>query len=198
MFVNPVNVSKGYEPDMVLLALDLSELETVQGGRLPSKIYNYRQIPTQMLTETEAEEVEDAGTASEDIFVGAMSARFFFSLIFSAYMGDLWSILNSLQVTQLVSLFNVRTPGNLNAFNTYMERVSSIKVFDFDTFILQNIYTPEMIPESLNFQNAGYDTTLFLITARSCIINIITLILLGVVNLLLASVRKCIPHKYLT
>ena len=57
IFVNPVNVSQGYEPDMVLLALDLSELETVQGERLPSKIYNYRQIPTQMLNETEAEQV---------------------------------------------------------------------------------------------------------------------------------------------
>ena len=54
IFVNPVNVSQGYEPDMVLLALDLSELETVQGERLPSTIYNYRQIPTQMLNETEA------------------------------------------------------------------------------------------------------------------------------------------------
>ena len=42
IFVNPVNVSKGYEPDMVFLALDLSELETVEGERLPSAIYNYR------------------------------------------------------------------------------------------------------------------------------------------------------------
>ena len=57
IFVNPVNVSKGYEPDMVFLALDLSELETIQGERLPSKIYNYRQIPTQMLNATEAETV---------------------------------------------------------------------------------------------------------------------------------------------
>ena len=57
-------------------------------------------------------------------------------------MDDLWSILNSLQVTQLVSLFNVRTPGNLNAFNTYLQDASSVTVLNFDTFILQNIYTP--------------------------------------------------------
>ena len=57
-------------------------------------------------------------------------------------MDDLWSILNSLQVTQLVPLFNVRTPGNLNAFNTYLEDASSVTVLNFDTFILQNIYTP--------------------------------------------------------
>ena len=66
-------------------------------------------------------------------------------------MQDLWSILNSLQVTQLVSLFKVRTPGNLNAFNTHFGDATSVKVFDFDTFILHNIYTPEMIPVSLNF-----------------------------------------------
>ena len=63
---------------------------------------------------------------------------------------------------------------------------------------MQNIYTPEMMPESLNFQNAGYDTTLFLITARAVLINIITLILLGFVAILLAAVRKIIPHNRVT
>ena len=95
-FVDPVNVSQGAEPDLVLLVLDLSELETIQGERLPSKIYDYRQIPTQMLNETEAEQVYTAGATSKDIFVGTFSARFVFSMIFSAYMRDLWSILNSL------------------------------------------------------------------------------------------------------
>ena len=43
---------------------------------------------------------------------------------------------------QLVSLLNIKTPGNLNAFNTYFADATSVKVFDFDTFILHNIYTP--------------------------------------------------------
>ena len=49
IFVNPINVSKGDEPDLLLLALDLSELETIQGKKLPSNIKISRQIPTQML-----------------------------------------------------------------------------------------------------------------------------------------------------
>ena len=55
IFVSPINVSKEDEPDLLLLALDLSELETIQGKKLPSNIKISRQIPTQMLNETEAE-----------------------------------------------------------------------------------------------------------------------------------------------
>ena len=39
IFVNPISVSKGDEPDLLLLALDLSELETIQGKKLPSNVY---------------------------------------------------------------------------------------------------------------------------------------------------------------
>ena len=46
IFMNPINVSKGDEPDLLLLALDLSELETIQGKKLPSNVYIWRQIPT--------------------------------------------------------------------------------------------------------------------------------------------------------
>ena len=96
-----------------------------------------------------------------------------------------------------MQLCNVRTPGNVNAFNTNFGDITSIEVFDFDTFILQNIYTPEMLPESLNFQNEGYDTVLSLITARSPLINMIALILLGFTNVILAVVHRYIPHKRL-
>ena len=112
-------------------------------------------------------------------------------------LGDVWSILDSLQVITNTQLCDVRTPGNVNAFNTLLGDITSIEVFDFDTFILYYIYTPEMMPESLNFQNEGFQTILFLITARSALINMIALILLGLANVILAVVRRCIHHKLL-
>ena len=39
IFVDPINVSTGDEPDLLLLALDLSELETIEGKKLPSNVY---------------------------------------------------------------------------------------------------------------------------------------------------------------
>ena len=39
IFVSPINVSKEDEPDLLLLALDLSELETIEGKKLPSNVY---------------------------------------------------------------------------------------------------------------------------------------------------------------
>ena len=52
--------------------------------------------------------------------------------------------------------------------------------------IEQSIYIPDMPPESLNFQNGGYDSTLFMLTSRSVMINFIFIILLGLVTKILS------------
>ena len=39
IFMNPINVSKGDEPDLLLLALDFSELETIEGKKIPLNVY---------------------------------------------------------------------------------------------------------------------------------------------------------------
>ena len=48
-------------------------------------------------------------------------------------------------------LFNVRTPGNINAFNAYFDEVTSVKIFDPENAMMQLTYTPEQEPFSLNF-----------------------------------------------
>ena len=65
VFVDPIKVSKGDEPDLVLVALDLSELETTSGEKLPSQVYKYLPILTQMKDAEEAEQVGKAGTVSQ-------------------------------------------------------------------------------------------------------------------------------------
>ena len=36
VFTDPITVSKGDEPDLALMVLDLSDLETVDGVKLPA------------------------------------------------------------------------------------------------------------------------------------------------------------------
>ena len=103
-------------------------------------------------------------------------------------MDELWSILNSLQVMENIKLFDVRTPGNVNAFNNVFERFTSVEIIDSQEMIVQNIYMPDLPPESLNFQSGGYDSTLFLLSCRSFLVNLLFMILLGFVNLIIYSI----------
>lgn len=59
----------------------------------------------------------------------------------------------------------------MNAFNAYFDEVTSVSLFDLKDAIMKIMYTPEQDPFSLNFQNAGYDMNLFLITGSSFLFN---------------------------
>ena len=77
-------------------------------------------------------------------------------------MDKLWSILNSLQVVQLIRLFDVLTPGNINSFTNFFEKITSVQLIDTEEYFNDLVYTPEFDSLSLNFQNAGFDTILFI------------------------------------
>ena len=46
VFNNPIKVSKNTIPDAVLISMDLSDLETNDGLKLPSEVLIKRNIPT--------------------------------------------------------------------------------------------------------------------------------------------------------
>ena len=89
-----------------------------------------------------------------------------------------------------IKLFNVRTPGNLNAFSDFFDRLTSVEIVDSHEMIVQNVYTPDMPPESLNFYDGGYDSTLFLLTCRSFLLNGLFIMLLAFSNLILYSIGQ--------
>ena len=91
----------------------------------------------------------------------------------------------------------MRTPGNVNAFNSYFEEVTSVQIYDMEDAILTMIYVPEQDPFSLNFQNAGYDSNLFLVTGASFLLNflihistILLLLILWVCEKKVKSIKK--------
>ena len=80
-----------------------------------------------------------------------MIFNFIVSLLLGNAMAQIWSLLNGLQVIQLLPLFNVRPPGNIHAFKAYFEAITSVEVYDASEMIRENVYIPEQIPFSLNF-----------------------------------------------
>ena len=58
-FTNPIYVSSGDEPDLLLVQINLSEFKDAEGNSLPETVIKYISIPTQMSSLEEAEQVED-------------------------------------------------------------------------------------------------------------------------------------------
>ena len=192
IFNDPISVSKKEEPDLILLGLDLSDLETIDGDRLSSNVLKLVKIPTQMLSKSEAEAVNTTGSEGHEVLKGSFSSNFIAMAVLSGPMDELWSMMNGLQVIQNLRLQDVRIPGNVSAFTAFFDDVTSVEAFDFgmeDKF-RQNLYMPEKEPESLNLVNAGYDSTLFVLTAKSFIFNGLLILLLLLINLNLWGVQK--------
>ena len=57
-------------------------------------------------------------------------------------------------------LFHIKTPGNVNSFNTYFAEIASFDMIDFKEVTDSLGYVPEMDAISLNFQMAGHKNNL--------------------------------------
>ena len=132
IFNDPISVSKKEEPDLLLLGLDLSDLETIEGERLSSNVLKLIKIPTQMLSKSEAETVNTTGFEGHGIFRGSFGTNFVARYVLSIPMDDMWSVMNGLQVVQNLRLKNVRTPGNVDTFTAYFDDATSVEIFDMD------------------------------------------------------------------
>ena len=80
-----------------------------------------------------------------------MILNFFVSLVLGSGMAQIWSILNGLQVVQLLPMFHVKPPGNIHAFKAFFAEIVSVEVLDAMEMIRELVYIPEQIPFSLNF-----------------------------------------------
>ena len=80
-----------------------------------------------------------------------MSFNFIVNLLISSRMDKLWSIMNSLQVVQYIRLFQVKTPGNVNAFTDFFDTITTVEVYDMSEVYDELMYIPEQEPLSLNF-----------------------------------------------
>ena len=125
--------------------------------------------------------------------------------LISGAMTQVYSLLNSMQVSENIKLFNVKTPGNVSMFTDFFDDLTSIRPFDPAEHLESFIYFPEQDPYSINFQNAGYINSAFLYNGRSHCLNFSFFFACGLIfyPLLLFASYKCekagkLKHKLST
>ena len=62
-----------------------------------------------------------------------------------------WSMIEGLQVVNHMSLFSVKSPGNVNLFSNFFKNLCSFSFVDTDRLTEQILYFPEMDALSVNF-----------------------------------------------
>ena len=71
-------------------------------------------------------------------------------------------MLNGLQILVYMPLFKLKSPGNVNSFVEFFSELTKFQIVDTAAMAEQYYYFPEMDAVGLNFQNAGYLSTLIL------------------------------------
>mmetsp|Transcript_30537 Transcript_30537/g.37619 ORF Transcript_30537/g.37619 Transcript_30537/m.37619 type:complete len:115 (-) Transcript_30537:458-802(-) len=108
----------------------MGEIETDKGVKIQESVVKYSMIPRQIETEFEAEVVDTSGSSSSAATQSLMSSNFVLNVFFAGKMDQIWQLLNSLQVVELVGLFKIKSPGNMNEFNSFFTVITSVKIVD--------------------------------------------------------------------
>ena len=190
-FTNPIKISGGEEPDLLLIQLDLSDFLDENGNPMPESVVKYSPIPTQIGSAAEAQQVADQGGAAGSSSKASVGSNLAVNLVMAGSLSKVWQMIEGLQVVNHMPLFKVKSPGNVNAFNEFMSEIAKFDLIDAKELTLSTgIYIPEMDAVSLNFQNAGFDTSLAIPSLGTLFYMLFTLIILVVVHIFILLLAK--------
>ena len=150
-FTNSIYISTGEEPDLLLIQLDLSDYKDENGESLPASIVKYYPIPTQMRSQEEAEQVKSQGTTASESSKGSIISNFVVNILLAGSMNKIWDMIEGLQIAYHLPLFRVKSPGNVNMFNSFFSEIGGFDIVDVEDVTQELVYFPEMDAVSLNF-----------------------------------------------
>ena len=101
-------------------------------------------------------------------------------------------MINGLQVVSHMSLFQIKSPGNVSAFNMFFSEIASIDLIVTEEFTAKLFYFPEFDSVSVNFQNAGFSNPLIIPSLGFLFYLILLHIAMVAVHLLLILLAKAI------
>ena len=117
-FSRPLHVSQSYTPDMLLLYMNFSNMTDVNGLPLPDLDFQKKELPAQIGSVTEAQIITVAGKSASTTSGVLMSSNFAVNLALSASMNQVWSMLNSQQVSVHAPMYGgVKFPANAMMMN---------------------------------------------------------------------------------
>lgn len=95
-FTNPIEVSGGEEPDLLLVQLDLSNYKSADGQSLPDSLVKYVPIVTQMGSKEEAERVEEQGKTANSSTKSTIIGNILVSVVLGGSLNAVWDMIEGL------------------------------------------------------------------------------------------------------
>ena len=111
----------------------------------------YSEIPTQILDKSEASVTLNTGDISSYTASTALISNFLLKFVTAGAMDHIWSLLNNIQVAQMLRLTDVKSPGNVNLFTELFNELSSVEIIDIEGLMAREMYISEIDTFSLNF-----------------------------------------------
>ena len=75
-------------------------------------------------------------------------------------MSQIWGVIEGIQIVSYLQLFNAKIPANVQTFLGFFDEITSFEVLPAEEWTDEMLYAPESVPPSINFQQAGHDSTL--------------------------------------
>ena len=124
--------------------------------------------------------------------------NFLVSLLTSNSLSQVWGLIEGVQVTVALPLFDVKTPGNVQTFLEGLENLASFDLIP-ESYTQWWMFIPESEALSLNFQQAGYDTELLIPNLGTLFyLLVFQLCLYGLHFIMLIIARSCPKLKKAT
>ena len=93
----------------------------------------------------------DRGSAASSSSKATLGANLFINIVMQGSLKQVWAMVEPMQVVVHMTLFDCKTPGNVNAFNGYFAEIANFDVVDPNDLTNEISYVPEIEPVSLNF-----------------------------------------------
>lgn len=113
-------------------------------------------LPLQIPSEEEAVTLEKAGESAEDTSMSVMGGNFLVNLLLVASLNHLWSMINGLQLSTHMSVFNLKFPANAQFFVRFLVDVSTWDIIPVEA-IWYFFELPDRGSYRLSFQSSGYE-----------------------------------------
>ena len=141
----------------------MNEFTDENGKSLPSGLVKYIQMPRQIASQGEAEQVEQNANVASSASTSAAGFNLFVQILLAGSLHNLWEMINGLQVVENLPLFHVKTPGNVSSFMEKFENLTDFDFFDLKKVTRSIMYFPEVDAHSINFLDAGIDSTYLIV-----------------------------------
>ena len=148
---------------------EFDDLKTIRGAGFRPSVVKSISIPPQIETE-EADSIKVLGEVISKCTESVTSSDFVLKILIVKSMGLLWALLSELQIIEHLNLFKLQIPSSWSLFAEAFDKLTSLDLFDSEDLVQKLFYIPEQEPVSLNFQIAGYDTSIFLVNAHAALL----------------------------